>query len=56
MLKSIAALILCGGLFLGTAIPAYSHHAASSEFNMDKTLQIKGVLTQIVANTSVRLS
>jgi hypothetical protein len=47
MLKSISALILCGGLFLGTAIPAYSHHAASSEFNMDKTFEIKGALTQI---------
>jgi len=47
VLKNISALILSLSLFLGAALPAYSHHAASSEFNTDKTMQIKGVLTSI---------
>jgi hypothetical protein len=47
VLKNISALILCVGLSFEAAVPAYSHHAASSEFNTDKTIQIKGVLTSI---------
>jgi hypothetical protein len=47
VLRNISALILCVGLSLGLAVSTYSHHAASSEFNTDKTIQIKGVLTSI---------
>lgn len=46
-LKRVSPLVLFAGFVLTIAVPAYSHHAASAEFDTDKVFQIKGTLTQI---------
>jgi Family of unknown function (DUF6152) len=32
---------------LAAALPVFAHHSPSAEFNMDKTVQIKGVITKV---------
>jgi len=45
--KKLFMLFALAGCSLTTAVPAQAHHSASSEFNMDKTITIKGVLTSV---------
>src|SRR5579864_1063612 len=48
VLKHISiSIFLSGCLAFVLVAPTYAHHSASSEFNMDKSIQITGVLTKI---------
>ena len=48
MLKPIhAALVFACGLALVCVAPTYAHHSASSEFNVQESVQVKGVLTKM---------
>lgn len=55
---ALAAIGLCGGLSIGllggllagslvVAAPALAHHSPSAEFYMDKTVEVKGVITKV---------
>jgi Family of unknown function (DUF6152) len=39
------ALVVLG--LLAVAMPAFAHHSPSAEFNMSKTVEVKGVITKV---------
>src|SRR5215472_12523576 len=45
MLKRVCGLLFVGILILVSIAPASAHHSASSEYDVDKTIQLTGVLT-----------
>jgi len=46
MKRTLYGILAVLGL-LSVALPAFAHHSPSAEFNMDKTVQIKGVITKV---------
>jgi hypothetical protein len=45
MVKRICGLLFACSLGLAAVVPAYAHHSASSEYDVNKTIQLTGVLT-----------
>jgi hypothetical protein len=45
MLKRICGLLFACSLIFVSIVPAYAHHSASSEYDVQKTIQLTGVLT-----------